>query len=232
MHSYGKIDTLYNRDENFRVTVGDFRRPIFRDISEWFVTEKVDGNNIRIEFAKTHATSRHAIKGVTLEVVATQFKIAGKSDNASIHPGLLEHCTEVAKRALPILSEAMSIRGLTTITLFGEGYGEKIQSGGYYRTGQGFILFDVMADDKFLSWDVMCDYAADLDIPHVPMLGIMGHLQITELVSAGVVSSVAQVERGRAAEGIVARPREVLYDNRGELIRFKLKARDFRGGKH
>jgi hypothetical protein len=48
------------------------------------------------------------------------------------------------------------------------------------------------------------------------------------LCEAGFVSLAAEAEPDHKAEGIVARPLEPLYDNRGERLILKLKTKDFR----
>jgi len=47
MLKYPKMETLFVRDENFKVT-NKIRCPEFANIKEWLVTEKIDGTNIRI----------------------------------------------------------------------------------------------------------------------------------------------------------------------------------------
>ena len=47
MFKYPKIETLFTRDEKFKVT-DIIRLPEFENIKKWLVTEKIDGTNIRI----------------------------------------------------------------------------------------------------------------------------------------------------------------------------------------
>ena len=42
---YHKIDTLFERDENFVVDTGKLKQPVLGTISQWDVTEKIDGTN-------------------------------------------------------------------------------------------------------------------------------------------------------------------------------------------
>lgn len=222
--TYGKIDTLFDRDDKFRVDTTRVRRPAFAAIDHWLVTEKVDGTNMRIEFVRPRGG-------------ATVAQILGKTDNASIPPMLLAHCTALAQRIIPTVTETMADHDLTTYTLYGEGYGAKIQKGGgRYRDDQGFILFDIgVASGRFLSDQVVTDTAAKLDIPRVPLLqggDPMSTDEIVRLVRGGFASDAADVfDPDFAAEGVVARPAEPLYDNRGARIIWKLKQRDFTGGK-
>jgi ATP-dependent RNA circularization protein (DNA/RNA ligase family) len=215
---YSKIETVFDRDERFQVDESRLRRPIFGDIGAWAVTEKVDGTNIRIHFAW----------GENGQVTS---QVSGKTDRASIPPQLQQHCFDLAAKATPDMAASMDEYGLSSITLYGEGYGAKIQSGGYYREDQGFILFDVMAGDRWLSEDAVTAYADALDIPRVPQLGFMSLPELVAFASRGFASELAALEPGRHAEGVVAKTREPLYDNRGERLIVKLKEKDYRPGR-
>ena len=220
MTKYPKIETAFERDDQFRVNVARLRRPVFASICRWVVTEKVDGTNMRLIFHRAAATE-------------TSFEIRGKTDNASIPPALLAHCTDLAHRVQPRVDEIMAEHGLTTYVLYGEGYGPKIQNGGRYRGDQGFILFDIaVGGGTYLPDAAVTDAAKDLDIPRVPVLGEFHFDDIIELVKRGFPSAAANVyDRDFFAEGIVARTVDPLYDNRGERLILKLKTKDFRGGR-
>jgi len=119
------------------------------------------------------------------------------------------------------------------ITLYGEGYGARIQKGGgNYREGVSFRLFDVLVDGKWwLDWVSVCDVAKKLEIKTVPMLGEPWELaELVDQAKAGFWSRVAfedSERQGVMAEGIVARTDPYLYDKHGRPLRFKLKTRDF-----
>ncbi len=50
---YPKIDSLYERDEDFKVDTTKIRRPEFSIPREWLVTEKIHGCNIRVSLELT-----------------------------------------------------------------------------------------------------------------------------------------------------------------------------------
>ena len=57
-------------------------------------------------------------------------------------------------------------------TIYGEGYGVKIQSGGnYINDGVGFIIFDVKVGDLYLLRETMEIIAKKLGAPVVPYMG-------------------------------------------------------------
>lgn len=213
MREYPKIDTLFERDAEFRLT-DKLRRPVLGDISRWIVTEKIDGTNIR----------------VSLEHGAGVIEVGGRTANAQIPADLLKHVyTAIPTAAFAALFNPDSQPG-TRITLFGEGYGAGIQKGAYYRPDKGFILFDVLIEVGPEAWwqdeETVTSYAQKLGIPRVPVLGEWPLETIVERVRAGL-SSVAAITTGQPAEGIVAKTREPLFDRRGCRLILKLKTRDF-----
>lgn len=212
MREYSKIDTLFERDDKFKVT-SVLRHPVMADINPWIVTEKIDGTNIRVSMTKGQAA----------------IKLGGRTDNAQIHTDLVREIYEtVTPEKMSALFSEDSQPG-AIITIFGEGYGAGIQKGGAYRPDKGFIAFDVLIEVDGQAWwqDDACvtDFAMRLGIPRVPILGEWSLGEIVEKVRAGIVSVAAE---GRCmAEGVVARPRECLFDKRGHRLILKLKTKDF-----
>lgn len=222
--TYPKIETLFDRRDDFTVDTERLRRPEFGLIDKWLLTEKIDGTNVRLRFERRD----NGVKPFIL----------GKTDNASLHPGLLNTLNEECARMEPYVAELMYEHGLHAYTLFGEGYGPKIQSGGRYRTAtndQGFVLFDVNANDTAWLDEQQITATADrLRLERVPYV-TDGPLPIGEIVSIvrGGFMAVHVQERDLTfdAEGVVARTPVPLYDRRGERVIWKLKAKDFRAGK-
>jgi hypothetical protein len=226
--TYPKIETLFDRGEDFLVEVGSYRRPEFALIDRWLVTEKVDGTNIRLIFESVDRPEG---------CICT---IAGRTDNAQIPKPLENHLTEIVFKIRGEVDLIMQEHSLESFGLYGEGYGAKIQSGGWYREDQGFTLFDVRAGGSWLDDDAVTSTAERLGLERVPLLRPPGLedsesddrmwwtlREIVHDVSTGLRSRVARVEP-RQMEGIVARPPVPLYDRRGERVMFKLKTKDFR----
>lgn len=216
MRYYGKIETLFWRDEDFNLLVGALRRPEVGLIKHWVVTEKIDGMN-------TH---------VRLEVDEQgegQVTYGGRTVRTQMPPTLLQHLHETypLERMRPLWKGD----GAGSMTLFMEGYGARIQKGGgLYRPDQSTILFDVLVNDKYwMSDDNITRIAEELSVPRVPILGpAMSLHRIIYLVKGGFHSRISK--ETRPAEGIVARTRLPLYDQRGRRLIIKLKTKDF-GGK-
>lgn len=213
---YPKIETLYVRDANtFRVT-DELRLPEFGLINRWLVTEKIDGTNIRIFF--------EAGVGIAF---------GGRTDAAQMPTFLLSHLQETFTTE----RIATAFEPGTSGILFGEGYGAKIQKrGGNYRPSAGFRLIDVYVkgDERgwWLNWDSVEDIACKLDIGTVPVLMRSGTLQ--EAVSIlRMHSQVAATEAQNEIEqeGIVARTDPLLFIRDGRRLMWKLKVKDYEGGK-
>ena len=149
MFKYPKIETLFTRDEKFKVT-DKIRLPEFENIKKWLITEKIDGTNIRIIYTPEE-----------------KLLIRGKSDNAQIPTFLLEELQNIftIEKVKAILNNPIE-QGLC---LYGEGYGAKIQKGGgNYNKGNSFRLFDVWIDSWWLEWDSIVETAEKLNIKTVP----------------------------------------------------------------
>lgn len=211
---YGKIETLFERNEKFVVDPTKLKSKVIATINEWSVTEKIDGTNMR----------------VTINENDENFVIQGRTDRATM-PGNPREYVESFFNAEK-LKEVMNLHGTgwEQVVLYGEWFGAGIQSGGYYRKDKAFRLFDVLVSGKWwLDWSAVEDIAEKLGIKTVPYLGQWTLDQIVDKVKEGIPSIVAQEEgtAGAMAEGIVARPIETLFDKKGSRLIIKLKTKDF-----
>ncbi len=204
---YPKLQTLWKRDENnkFRIIEGDFSKDEFANIQNWLITEKIDGTNIRVKY-----------EGGTV-------RFDGRADEAQI-PAHLVAALEEMFNANHFESNLDPLP--KKMILYGEGYGAKIQKGGgLYRDDAGFILFDVWADGWWLNRESVEDIAEKLNIPVVPVLGIMSWKDASDLVKTNPASIVA--DQPKIAEGIVARSHPLVLFRNGDPVMWKLKVRDF-----
>lgn len=128
---YHKIDTLFERGEDFVVNPERLKSPVLGTISQWDVTEKIDGTNIRVMLGED-----------------SNVQFGGRSDNAQL-PGDLFHYL-VRTFHVDRLREALWPEGTpASVVLYGEGYGAGIQKGGAYQADKAFILFDVLVGGKW-----------------------------------------------------------------------------------
>ena len=209
-HSYPKIDTLFKRDMEGtkKLIEGEFRSEtveFLRD-NQWICTEKIDGTNI----------------GIVWDGHRVSFQ--GRTERAQIPAHLVTALMDMfgGNANEEIFEEKF---GESTVILYGEGYGAKIQSGGNYRSDASFILFDVYFPESNL-WlrraDVE-DVAKAFNIDVVPII-LMGTLQeALDYVKSKPKSSIGTADM----EGLVCKPAVDVLDRRGKRVIVKVKVNDF-----
>lgn len=209
MKEYHKIETIYDRDINGtkRLIEGKFRNETIAYLAdcEWEFTEKIDGTNIRIHW------DGHKIT------------FGGRTDKANIPSHLVNKLNEtfLNDETEQLFEQKF---GDTEVTLFGEGYGVKIQNGGDYRPDVGFILFDVLIGDNYQSRESVEDIAKAFALEIVPIV-LRGTLQeAVDFVKTNPSSTIGKAKM----EGVVGRPKVELRDRCGNRVIVKIKYRDFR----
>jgi len=110
------------------------------------------------------------------------------------------------------------------VTVYGEGYGPKIQSGGQYRDSQTVIVFDVLVGRWWLARDDVSEVATKLGLEVVPLFDTMTLEAAVAKVQAGDLKSAWPNAR---IEGLVGHPLVDLYSRKGERITAKVKIKDF-----
>lgn len=235
MIKYPKINSVFKRDDLGNFT-DQFSQPEFEYLynNEWVGTEKIDGTNLRIHW-----------NGDTWE-------LKGRTDKAQIPESLLVRINEIftpelkgnradAKGYSSLLANVFGKvdtydenKGWTSeedfldVTLFGEGYGLKIQKGGarYIPNGVDFILFDVKIGPYWLKREDVIKIAQQLGIKVVPTIVIGTLKEMIDYVRWGFKSKVAQ-DSDFDAEGLVLTPKVDLLARNGSRIITKLKTKDF-----
>lgn len=217
MKNYHKINGVYRRytfgDRKGQFIMGDYSQPEFDYLKNniWIGTEKIDGTNIKIHWDGEKQT------------------IHGKTEKSKI-PSFLH---DKLRTLIPedLLIATFGNEPGTDVTLYGEGYGNKIQKVGkqYIPDGVSFILFDVLIESSdgryyFLDRDNVLRIAEDLNIETVPVVFVGTIDEGIEKVKKGFKSSIGSAD----AEGIVIVPECNLLTRAGGRIITKLKTVDFR----
>lgn len=211
---YPKIETLYVRDKaTFKVDESQVRLAAVPLIKEWVFTEKIDGTNIRIMW-------NH---------ISGQITFGGRTDKAQLPQELLNWLiTNSNPDSFKLLFPDKDA------IIYGEGYGPKIQSGGYYSDTQKFIAFDIKLgnrETREFQWasceavEALCEC---LGYETVPSFGSMTLEDATAKVKQGFNSMLASkhgVEH--PAEGLVGRTDPPLFTSRGDRLIIKIKTKDF-----
>lgn len=216
---YSKIQTLFLRDDKHIIIPDQFTYPEFEYLKDnkWECTEKIDGTNIRIELD-------FYVHDDGVKEVNVNFK--GRTDEANIPKHLYRRLEELFNNVNWL--EIFDITSTTSITLYGEGYGTKIQKGGnYISSGVDFILFDVKVDKWWLQRDAVEDVANKLNIKIVPLIGYMTIPEAIEYVKKGFKSTIAE-NKDYDAEGLVLKTTTGLLRRNGERLITKIKTVDFR----
>lgn len=113
-------------------------------------------------------------------------------------------------------------------TLYGEGYGVKIQGcgGSYLKSSNAFIGFDVKVDNLYLLRENRDQIFTKLGCPIVPYIGQFTIDEAIDFVRKGFTSKISE-DPNFLAEGLVLRTPMGLKNRRGERIIFKVKTCDF-----
>lgn len=223
MIPYPSIDSLWKRDTSTgKLNLGSLRVPAWRDVGLWYLTEKVDGTNLRVILG-WNPEEGHFVH------------VRGRTDRADLPKDLVQNVKDLFL-SREGLFQALEISGDTprTYTFYGEGYGPKIQKNGHlYRSDKGFILFDLRQGnaERGFWWDSAPrdELAAEFDIPTVPVVGALTSVyEAPHSVEAmqRILPHSFVAEQERDAEGVVARPHHELQDAHGNRIMWKLTYRD------
>lgn len=229
----------------------------------WRCEEKIDGTNIRLEVLQwvvceddgvptLYGADTWEVSGKQeSDIKAVEFHVyyKGKTDNADVPPRLMKHLMETypPEKVLESLGleriidrqdwDSHKWKHIDDIpqryTIYGEGYGAKIQKAGgnYLSQSNGFIVFDVKVDDLYLLCSARDEIAAKLGAPVVPFIGMMTLDEAIQYVREGFKSRIAE-NPDFMAEGLVIRNELGLKTRRGERIITKLKTCDFQKYRH
>ena len=214
MKPYHKIKTVWKRDpENKYKTLieGAWATPAIEFLKdcEWFWHEKVDGANIRITYFP----------------VEDIIQVKGRTEKAEIPLFLLDAILDKIDNDL--FQDAFDMDRVTDapITLYGEGFGKKIQKVGHFYGEPDFCLFDItIGDFSFMEQNFVEEIAANMGLQQAPLRGFgtlqsaIDMIQHTELRSSWGDFPI---------EGFVLRPIIDLYDRNGNRIIGKIKKKDF-----
>lgn len=214
MTKYPKIQGLFKRDEKTHKFIeGEYSLPEFEYLkgNDWTYTEKIDGTNVRVIWDCDIEEAPGDMSKVTF---------GARTDNGQLPTFLYSKLAELFPK-----DKFLKLYPDMPMTLYGEGYGARIQKGGgnYIPDGVSFILFDVKIDDWWLKREDVEDVASKLGIDVVPIRGDGAIQEAVDAVKVGVTSIFGDFE----AEGLVLKPAVELRSRSGHRIVTKLKHKDF-----
>ena len=209
MNEYHKIKNIFERDHNTKKIIeGKYTDETIEFLKDniWQFTEKVDGTNIRIiwDGHKVSFAGRTDKSQIPIELGNRLFELFGGEANEQLFEQKF---------------------GLTTIILYGEGYGKGIQTGGKYLDRQDFILFDVKINDNWQPRESIEDIANYFKIKVVPIV-LEGTLNDgVEYIKMKPFSKIAK--ESYIMEGIVGKTKIELKDRCSNRAIVKIKVNDF-----
>lgn len=208
---YPKIRNIYYRNMNGdkKIVQGKYSKDYLEYLAnlEWEGTEKLDGMNV----------------GLVWDGYKITFQ--GRTEKTAFTKEQLEYL--VTNFATPEVEEVLEQQfGDSSAIFYGELVGKGIGACGakYYADGYRFVVFDILANDVWYNRGAVDHFAKAIGAEIAPVL-ITGTLpELVEHVRQKPADSMAHdlLE----AEGLVARPKIELFNNKGERIITKIKVRD------
>lgn len=204
---YHKIPGPFKRSpDTNKVMPGVFTTPEIEALYTapvWVFTEKIDGMNMRAMWDGHEVT------------------FGGRTDRAQIPGDLLERMQEIFTE-----EKFEQAFGDKPVVVFGEGYGPKIQGGGYYGDQKDFIGFDVAVNGSYLApYDAR---SAIVECFGAQVVDALYEGTLEEAVEDyGDIVSGPSYARGVPIEGFVGTTTPGLLDKRGNRIVTKVKGVDF-----
>jgi hypothetical protein len=204
---YTKINTVWERDERGVIRLESYSTPEIAYLADkrWYWYEKVDGTNIRLHWNGKVVT------------------VGGREDNAQLPSRLVANMGQQGHYAPELWRDVFP--DCTDATVYGEGYGAGIRSGGNYGQHQWFIVFDVNVGGWWLTQSNVEDVAVKLGFDVVPFVGDHSISDAWKGLRDGIISSAWP---DCPIEGLVGRPGVDLYTRKGERIITKMKVSDHR----
>lgn len=212
MIEYNKITTIYERnmDGSKKLINGKFSDPTVEFLANntWVWTEKVDGTNVRIHW------DGHKVE------------FGGRTDAAQIPAHLVNRLNELfgGEENAQIFEQTF---GEKEVTLFGEGYGCKINSGGDYTDGKSVdvILFDMLISGNYQPRESVESIAQAFNVKIVPIVGSGTLAEAVEFVKSKPKTMLGN--KTKDMEGVVCRPQIEMRDRCGKRVIVKIKYKDF-----
>jgi len=231
-YKYPKIDTLFIRDENHKVKP-EVRITDFDNIKNIIITEKIDGTNAQILLGINYDTLDVKVRFCSRENEIEKKDIMYIADTC-YKKLKIDKIAEWYYNNIALNQKEARIKdNATEVRLFGEVYGDKINTGAKYSNTRDFRLFDIQIGSHFVTYEELCTLAEGLEIKVVPVIyqGPLGDLLEYEKLKGFLKNFKTRIigegGTGGLGEGIVIRPEPLLLTRFGERIIVKIKRSDF-----
>jgi len=231
MVKYPKIETIFKRDNNFRIT------PILNNsdtikalklIKDLIVEEKIDGTNACL------LITYNKYLGITYRYFSRNNEIIDQ-DIMYIKETLKKvlNFSKIEKWYIDNFIQNKEIEEGSEVRIYGEVFGDKIQKNYYTPKGiRDFRVFDIRIGNAWLSPSDRNNICQLIDLQTVPtIMSVPYLLSYEEFYNAlhrdfnkSIVAK--KFDRDELLEGYIIRPKISLYTNKGRVIG-KIKRTDF-----
>lgn len=229
---YPKIETLFIRDENHKVTP-QLRITDFDNIKNCIITEKIDGTNAQIVLSINYDTLDVKVRFCSRENEIEKKDIMYIADTCC-KKLKLDKIAEFYHNEIALNQKTAVIKdNASELRLFGEVYGPGINKGALYSKEKDFRLFDIQIGTHFMNYDEMISLAERLGIKVVPIIyqgplvDLLEYDKLKGFLEKFTTRIIDEDGTGGLAEGIVIRPEPLLLNRYGERIIIKIKRSDF-----
>ena len=220
MQKYHKILNVFKRQDEkpHKLIMWQWTHPLFEYLAEceWDITEKVDGTNIRIMWNPLMEMK----SPFSDEAPYNKLLFGGKTDKAHLPPHLFAKLSETFTE-----EKFEELYPETSMCIYGEGFGIKIQGGGkYIKDDVDFCAFDVNIGGIWLDRPDVHEIAQNFGVPYAPEIGVM---PLKEAIGMIVGQQLKSAWGDFLPEGVVARPKIEIKNKIGRRTICKIKHGDF-----
>lgn len=236
MQKYSKIQTIYKRDNNFKVIPSIREDDTILAMSYLMnirVEEKIDGTNAQMELIFHPSTHKEP------EILFhSRSNLIKDKDIMFIRETLtkivdFKTLKEWYYKNYCLDKEGNLREGVTSIRIYGEVFGDKIQKNSYTpKNIRDFRVFDIQIGNSWLSpiqRDILCKELKLNPVPTVTtLIQFPPYEAIYDMLHRTYNKSITAQEYGKDSEleGYILRPQITLYTNKGRVIG-KIKKKDF-----
>lgn len=239
MIKYSKIQTLYTRDDKFKVT------PVVREkedtilalskMTDIIVEEKIDGTNAQIELYFHEAILTAPAIGFynrSNEILDKDIMFIGETLEKVID---LKKLRKWYYKEFCLDKDGKQKEMGADVRIFGEVFGDKIQKNIYTPKGvRDFRVFDIQVGSRWLSPKGRNEICNLLELKVVPKVVTLPKFPPfgecwDMFFKTGYNKSLLAKKYGRdeLLEGYILRPKVSLYCNNGKRVMGKIKRKDF-----
>jgi len=218
---YPKIQTLWERDSNFKVYEGHLNPKLssLGNIKNFILTEKYHGTNMGIVITpenRIYLRKRSTIIAILHDGVWLPIQCSEKD---------IFHYTQCVKDVnFDKIKEHFADCEHITI-IFGEGVGVKIQKNGeVYTDSYDFVVFDVKCGNSFFDWRSLTDFCKEVGLRSANSTEQWND----DILKCNYKDILRARNKERFFEGYVVRSEPPMLNGFGARMMFKIKQRDFK----